>query len=229
MKELIEAHLALVDDSTAKNIAKAIGMPELDVSRELNRMITDGVVERAKRQGGGNEYRYWLTARKPPVDALPFDDAPDFPEVSPAPTAATPLSADMSDVVDADFFHAPDVEPLVPAGDLVELINILGYAAPGPTTIDDCIEAARSVMDGMEKLRQNNAALERRLDDALEEGPRPLLLVTLGREAPARRHTSLESAQKRANVLIKSGKEDTVLVLAPLGKMRRGTEWSPMP
>ncbi|WP_347558530.1 1-pyrroline-5-carboxylate dehydrogenase [Robbsia sp. KACC 23696] len=230
MKELIESHLSVVDESPAKNIAKAIGMPDLEVSRELNRMIADGVVERAKRAGGGNEYMYWLTRKAPEKSlavATALDTDPDFHPVDLPPTDVAPWSAGIDDVVDAEFMPSPDVEPLMAAGDLAPLLNILGHAAPSPTTVADCIEAARTVMARLERLRANNADLERRIDDLTNACPAlPPLYVTMGSTAPARRHTALDSAQRRAKALIKSGKEDSVLVLVPHGKMKRGAEWS---
>jgi DNA-binding MarR family transcriptional regulator len=225
VKELIETHLMLVDESPAKNIAKAIGMPDLDVSRELNRMIADGVVERAKRAGGGNEYVYWLTTRKAqkvPELAPSIDDDPDFREVDPAPTRANSAPERMGDAVDAELVP----QKLEVTQQLVQLMSILGYTAPGPITIDDCLEAACRLVEGRDRLQANNAELERHIDRLSGDGPAPLLFVTFGSESVARRHTSLESAQKRAKALIKSGKEDSVLVLVPYGKWKRGAEWS---
>ncbi|MBN6728514.1 1-pyrroline-5-carboxylate dehydrogenase [Burkholderia multivorans] len=69
MRDLIEQHLAHAGEATAKNISLAIHMPQLDVSRELNKMHGNGLVEREKRAGGGNEYVYWLSQGERPVRA----------------------------------------------------------------------------------------------------------------------------------------------------------------
>ncbi|MCO8643189.1 1-pyrroline-5-carboxylate dehydrogenase [Burkholderia multivorans] len=69
MRDLIEQHLARAGEATAKNISLAIHMPQLDVSRELNKMHGNGLVEREKRAGGGNEYVYWLSQGERPVRA----------------------------------------------------------------------------------------------------------------------------------------------------------------
>jgi hypothetical protein len=60
----IEKYLGAVERSTAKTIAERVGIDQLEISRELNRMIQDGLVEREKRKGG-NEYVYWLMGRAP--------------------------------------------------------------------------------------------------------------------------------------------------------------------
>jgi len=59
MRSDIETYLGTVVDSTAKKISTNVGLDQLDVAKELNRMHADGVVEREKRNG--NEYAYWLT------------------------------------------------------------------------------------------------------------------------------------------------------------------------
>ncbi|MEB2504604.1 1-pyrroline-5-carboxylate dehydrogenase [Burkholderia sp. BCCIQ04A] len=75
MRDLIEKHLAAAGEATAKNISLAIHMPQLDVSRELNKMHGNGIVEREKRAGGGNEYVYWLSQGERPVRAAAASQA----------------------------------------------------------------------------------------------------------------------------------------------------------
>jgi hypothetical protein len=70
----IEKYLGAVERSTAKTIAERVGMDQLEVSRELNRMIQDGLVEREKRKGG-NEYVYWLMGRAPVAPSTDKADA----------------------------------------------------------------------------------------------------------------------------------------------------------
>ncbi|HEM8495337.1 MULTISPECIES: 1-pyrroline-5-carboxylate dehydrogenase [Burkholderia cepacia complex] len=82
MRDLIEQHLAHAGEATAKNISLAIHMPQLDVSRELNRMHGNGLVEREKRAGGGNEYVYWLSQGDRPVRAAAANAAPQAEVVS---------------------------------------------------------------------------------------------------------------------------------------------------
>lgn len=80
MREDIEKYLAATSEATAKAVATGTGLPQLDVTKELNRMLGDGLVEREKRAGGGNEYVYWLAravqaaapcAGTPPTAAAP--------------------------------------------------------------------------------------------------------------------------------------------------------------
>ncbi|MGQ7907271.1 1-pyrroline-5-carboxylate dehydrogenase [Burkholderia sp. BC1] len=82
MRDLIEQHLAHAGEATAKNISLAIHMPQLDVSRELNKMHGNGLVEREKRAGGGNEYVYWLSQGDRPVRPATENAAPPAEVVS---------------------------------------------------------------------------------------------------------------------------------------------------
>ncbi|MFD1558307.1 hypothetical protein ACFSHT_22200 [Paraburkholderia silviterrae] len=60
MRADIEKYLATVQHSTSKTIADRIGIERGEVCAELNRMHSEGVIERGKKPGGGNEYLYWL-------------------------------------------------------------------------------------------------------------------------------------------------------------------------
>jgi hypothetical protein len=53
----------------------------------------------------------------------------------------------------------------------------------------------------------------------------PQVFVTLGRNSAPKRHSTLEKAQRRANVLVRCEKESEVLVLEPIGRVVRGAEW----
>ncbi|WP_230955982.1 hypothetical protein [Burkholderia cepacia] len=74
MREDIEKYLAETSEATAKAVASGTGLPHLDVTKELNRMLSEAIVEREKRAGGGNEYVYWL-ARRSPVQTAPAAEA----------------------------------------------------------------------------------------------------------------------------------------------------------
>lgn len=77
--------------------------------------------------------------------------------------------------------------------------------------------------------RANAATLETRIDE-LTLGPvgaRAPLFVTVGRNCKPQRHESLEKAQRRGRALVRSEKESEVLVLEPVGRIVRGTEWMP--
>ena len=96
MRDLIEKYLSTVVNSTAKKIALNIGMPQLDVAHALNKMHADGLVEREKRAGGGNEYTYWLsTANAEP--AVQSNSDPAVAGAAPgAPTAPVSESQPVS-------------------------------------------------------------------------------------------------------------------------------------
>lgn len=49
----------------------------------------------------------------------------------------------------------------------------------------------------------------------------------IGRNCKPQRHDSLEKAQKRGRALVRGEKESEVLVLEPVGRIVRGTEWMP--
>ncbi len=190
MREDIERYLTETSEATAKNVATGTGLPQLDVTKELNRMLGDGLVEREKRAGGGNEYVYWL-AGAAPRGSQPADAAPP-------PSAAG--------IVDAE----------VRISDLLAAIERL--------TVER--DAALQKADTW---RANAAALEARIDE-LTLGPvgaRAPLFVTVGRSCKPQRHDSLEKAQKRGRALVRSEKESEVLVLEPVGRIVRGTEWLP--
>lgn len=132
------------------------------------------------------------------------------------------------------------------AGQMRELLDTLGL----PPRITDAISAARTMLEiatatsierdelraevesqrtANARLKQNNAELERRIDE-LTLGPigsKSPLFVTVGRYAKPMRHDSLEKAQKRGKALVRGEKESEVLVLEPIGRIVRGTEWRP--
>lgn len=200
----IERFLASVKEATAKVIATEIGVPHLDVVRTINRMHADGAVEREKRAGGGNEYVYWLARGAVPT-----------PRVAAAPPA-----------------HA--------ASALATAVANLPPAAVGAVDTSRAIVELRADVDRLtaerdaavqraDTWRANAATLESRIDE-LTLGPvgaRTPLFVTVGRNSKPQRHDSLDKAQRRGRSLVRSEKETEVLVLEPVGRIVRGTEWMP--
>lgn len=251
MRADIETYLEAANEATAKRISERIGLPHFDVAKELNRMHADGVIEREKRKGGGNEYVYWLARRNPPVPAKP---EPAQEVVAPP---AIPSGAGASSVS-----SKPEPEPVPTeaekafaklAAQTRELMEIFGL----PPTMTEALDAARTMVEiakataserdalrlkcdeldvenesnkrSLVQWRQNCADLEARIDE-LTLGPigsKSPLFVTVGRYAKPQRHDSLEKAQKRGQRLVRGEKESEVLVLEPIGRVVRGTEWLP--
>ncbi|RQS85336.1 1-pyrroline-5-carboxylate dehydrogenase [Burkholderia seminalis] len=249
MREQIEKYLSTVVNSTAKKISQNIGMPQLDVAHALNKMHADGLVEREKRPGGGNEYTYWLSTAKaePPVQGNPDLDVGDV-----APTAP-PATTDASDSVSAPLLVAAEnarevvVDRSMAA--LSERVRTLLEILDLPPTMTIAIEVAReraaatanrkdelavlrnevaSLKDLNERLKANNAQLEQRID-SLSGDVRPVgsVFVTIGRDAKPMRHATIEKAQKRGRSLVSGNRETEVLVLEPIGRIVRGAEWRP--
>lgn len=206
MREDIEKYLAETSEATAKAVATGTGLPHLDVTKELNRMLGEAIVEREKRAGGGNEYVYWLARAAQP--ATPADDTP--------PAAVAPALVSVGVVDDS-------VDPNVGIVDVARIIADLRAEVERLTV--EC-HAAQQRADTW---RANTAALEARIDE-LTLGPvgaRAPLFVTVGRYCKPKRHASLEKAQRRGSALVRSEKESEVLVLEPIGRIVRGTEWLP--
>ncbi|MCQ0035826.1 1-pyrroline-5-carboxylate dehydrogenase, partial [Burkholderia glumae] len=86
MIEQIEKHLASEAEATAKGIAAALGLPHVEVSKALHKMVSTGTIEREKRAGGGNEYVYWL-ARGTPAEPGNSGAVPSAPAAPAAPAA----------------------------------------------------------------------------------------------------------------------------------------------
>ncbi|MCA8328899.1 1-pyrroline-5-carboxylate dehydrogenase [Burkholderia cepacia] len=203
MREDIEKYLAATSEATAKAVATGTGLPHLDVTKELNRMLGEAVVEREKRAGGGNEYVYWLARSAAPIPpanaALPVVALSLAEAVAGLPPSA--VAADTASRVIAEL--RAEIERLTAERD-----------------------AAQQRADTW---RANTAALEARIDE-LTLGPvgaRAPLFVTVGRYCKPKRHTSLEKAQRRGSALVRSEKESEVLVLEPVGRIVRGTQWMP--
>lgn len=237
MQSDIETYLEVANEATAKRISERIGLPQLEVAKELNRMHADGVIEREKRKGGGNEYVYWLARGK--AGAMPAP-APAPAEASVA--AVEPVSAELQSSEPAVDMAA--FERL--AGQTRELLDALGL----PATMTEAIAAARVMVElakataierdelkaenesnkaSAARWKLNCAKLEQRIDE-LTLGPvgsNSPLFVTVGRYAKPQRHDSLEKAQKRGQRLVRGEKESEVLVLEPIGRVVRGTEWQP--
>ncbi|WP_109477661.1 hypothetical protein [Paraburkholderia sp. C35] len=67
MRADIEKYLGTVPEATAKVIADKIGVDRLHVARELNTMVSSGIVERRMQAGKSkvaSEYVYWLSSSK---------------------------------------------------------------------------------------------------------------------------------------------------------------------
>lgn len=198
MREDIEKYLAATSEATAKAVATGTGLPHLDVTKELNRMLGEALVEREKRAGGGNEYVYWLARGAAPANAAPPVVALSLAEaVAGLPPSA--VAADTASRVIAEL--RAEVERITAERDAAQL--------------------------KADTWRANAAALEARIDE-LTLGPvgaRAPLFVTVGRYCKPKRHTSLEKAQRRGSALVRSEKESEVLVLEPVGRIVRGTQW----
>lgn len=237
MRAEIENFLGVVTEASAKTISTRIGLPQEDVAKEMHRMHADGVVEREKRKGGGNEHVHWLARGDAKVPAAPAPkDATS--STAPAPKACAEAPSAKPEVDMAAFVKL--------AGQTRELLDALGL----PPTMTEAIAAARTMHEiakatsierdelraevesqrsANARLKSNNAALEQRIDE-LTLGPvgsNSPLFVTVGRYAKPQRHDSLEKAQKRGKRLVRGEKESEVLVLEPVGRIVRGTEWQP--
>ncbi|WP_156432277.1 MULTISPECIES: 1-pyrroline-5-carboxylate dehydrogenase [unclassified Burkholderia] len=240
MRSEIETYLGTVVDSTAKKISINVGLPQLDVAKELNRMHTEGVVEREKRAGGGNEYAYWLVRGK--------QAAPAAAENVPMAVGIVEQTVDQdAKVIKPTQIEAQSTMARLAAemisSDVLDLLKILDLPSSLTIAIEVARERAQAAQEGRDKqkgliseieslkdvnarLKANNADLEKRID-ALSGDVRPLgsVFVTMGREAKPKRHTTIEKAQRRASALIRSERESEVLVLEPIGRMVRGSEW----
>lgn len=206
MREDIEKYLAATSEATAKTVATGTGLPQLDVTKELNRMLSEAIVEREKRAGGGNEYVYWLARAARP--APPASDTP------PAAAAPAPVSVGLVE------------KSLDPNAGVIDVARIIADLRAEVERITAERDAAQQRADTW---RANTAALEARIDE-LTLGPvgaRAPLFVTVGRYCKPRRHTSLEKAQRRGSALVRSEKESEVLVLEPIGRIVRGAQWLP--
>lgn len=207
MTEDIETFLGTVAEATAKTVATGIGLPHFDVVKAINKMHAAGQVEREKRAGGGNEYVYWLS-RGAPTEQQASEAEPSAPIAPTQSLAAVIASQPAAAVGTIDTSRAiaelrADVERLTAERDAAQL--------------------------KADTWRANAATLEARIDE-LTLGPvgaRAPLFVTVGRNCKPQRHESLEKAQRRGRALVRSEKESEVLVLEPVGRIVRGTEWMP--
>lgn len=206
MREDIEKYLAATSEATAKAVATGTGLPHLDVTKELNRMLGEALVEREKRAGGGNEYVYWLAAA-----ARSAVLAGDTPQPGAAPTLVSVGVVDRS---------------LIPDNKVLNDWQTIESLRADNKRLTAERDAAQLKADTW---RMNAAALEARIDE-LTLGPvgaRAPLFVTVGRNCKPQRHDSLEKAQKRGRALVRSEQESEVLVLEPVGRIVRGTQWMP--
>ncbi|MBN3832917.1 1-pyrroline-5-carboxylate dehydrogenase [Burkholderia sp. Ac-20344] len=223
MREDIVRFLSTTTEATANSIATGTGLPQLDVKKELNRMLGEAVVEREKRTGGGNEYVYWLAGRAPapaPVNSAAEAEAEVTYAVEQRPLDVAQVALEHPPVL-ANF---PCVaRPVVPDGVVdaeIRMSDLLAVIKTLTAQRDAAVAKA-------ETWRANAATLEARIDE-LTLGPvgaRAPLFVTVGRYCKPKRHTSLEKAQRRGSALVRTEKESEVLVLEPVGRIVRGTQW----
>ncbi|KVZ79964.1 MarR family transcriptional regulator [Burkholderia ubonensis] len=213
MIEQIEKHLAAVEDATAKAISAALGLPQVEVSKTLHKMVGAGTIEREKRAGGGNEYIYWLVRGEQPA---PPDSSHTTQEES-RPADPHPLPPKSIGLVERS------IEPNAGVTDMARIIANLRADVERLTAERD------AALQKADTWRANAATLEARIDE-LTLGPVGAgapLFVTVGRYCKPQRHDSLEKAQRRGRALVRREKESEVLVLEPVGRIVRGTEWRP--
>lgn len=254
MSAEIEKYLGTVMESTAKTIASRLGLPQLDVSRELSSMVKDGTLEREMRKG---EYAYWLTraGAKAAVQAAPATPTPTpvaKPEMAadaPARTADDQIAALVHELLSVLGLEKPLKKAIAQARAMVaerdELREKHNAAVQSWGQYKDLLhkeekkhaqttaerDAALAEIESQKainaKLRENTTALERSIDDltGVADVQLPKIYVTVGRNAGPKRHADLPRAQKRAAALVRNEKELEVLVLAPVGRMVRGSEW----
>jgi predicted ArsR family transcriptional regulator len=223
MREDIIKYLGSVMQSTAKTISLKVGIDQLEVARELNHMLNDGIVEREKKEGGGNEYHYWLSR----ADSAP---AVSSPIVETAPQTEAASTSDLA----AEAREAIGRQVSVLQNQIIDLNAQRDADAAERLQIeterDELTVENDSLKATVAKLRENNAALELQIDkltivDA-EFKPNEVY-VTVGRYAKPKRHKTFEKAQRRAAQLVRSEKESEVLVCEPVGRVVRGSEWRP--
>jgi hypothetical protein len=223
VREDIQKYLGTVAQSTAKTISHRLGLPMQDVCRELNGMAKDGTLEREMKKG---EYAYWLTRG-------------DMKAVSPADVKSD--VAPSAPIAGPEVFNPPEFrevdESMAVLCALLD-IDLETTEAPLKAAIDRVqlrdeanarlAEANAHLHETIAKLRANNAELERKIDELTivdAEFVPSQVFVTMGRTAAPKRHRTLEKAQRRAHLLVRSEKESEVLVLEPVGRVVRGAEW----
>lgn len=223
MKDEILKYLRTVSSATAKTIAERIGADRFDVARELNALHAEGTVEREKRNG--NEYAYWLTLADGDHAVALAAAARPAPAVEPEAPATAVTTVSVDDLALQILMLKNQIIDLGARreADAVERLQI-------ETERDELKVENESLKEAVAKLCENNHALEQRID-TLTLGPlgaKSPLFVTVGRYAKPARHTSIERAQRRAAALVRCEKESEVLVLEPVGRVVRGSEWRPV-
>lgn len=248
MRADIEKYLGTVMESTAKTISHKLGIHQLDVSRELNAMFKDGLIEREMKKG---EYAYWLTR----ADAKPAQKVANGVDIHPTtPPAGVTAVAKVAPVEIVKPEVAADDAPV-----LRDLLALLGVSDDSQFKLIDAIAGARALIRERDdfrelhkstsesfgvyrdaacseieslkaanaKLKENTAALERSIDDltGVADVELPKVYVTVGKYVKPKRHADLPRAQRRAATLVRTEKESEVLVCAPVGRMVRGSEW----
>jgi len=92
VRDEITKYLSTVMQSTAKTLSEKLCMDRLAVSRELNAMVSEGMLERKLEGANGrhSEYQYWLTRKDV---AAPADGVDMHPKTLPAGAVAIPRAA----------------------------------------------------------------------------------------------------------------------------------------
>ena len=201
MTEDIETFLGTVSEATAKTIAAGIGLPH--GRREGDQQDVRGRQGRTrKRAGGGSEYVYWLArgaAPVPPADAAPPPAA--APSLAEA-IASLPPSAVAADTTRVIAELRAEVERLTAERDAAQLKADTWRA--NAATLEARIDGSRSARSAPARpVRHRRPQLQAAAPRIAREGPAP---------RPRAR------AQR---------KESEVLVLEPVGRIVRGTEWMP--
>lgn len=227
MRGEIDKYLGTVTQATAKMVSDNTGIPHEEAAKELHKMHAEGLLEREMTDK--KKYVYWPSTS-------PRAETPSVAMQVPSSVVAKPEAETVNTDSEKAFSKL--------AEQTRELLEVFGL----PPTMTEAIAAARTMMEiaratsidrdelraeveslktGNARLKQNNAELERRIDE-LTLGPvgsKSPLFVTVGRYAKPMRHDSLEKAQKRGKALVRNEKESEVLVCEPVGRVVRGTEW----
>ncbi|WP_254599180.1 1-pyrroline-5-carboxylate dehydrogenase [Burkholderia lata] len=172
---------------------------------------------------------YWLAGRAPAPAPAPVTSAVDAEAEVTYAAEQRPL-----DVAQVALVHQP----------VAAKFSCVASSVLPDDSADDVVDAELRVFDLLEVFktltaerdsavakaetwRANAATLEARIDE-LTLGPvgaRAPLFVTIGRYCKPKCHASLEKAQKRGSALVRSEKKSEVLVLEPVGRIVKGTEW----
>lgn len=231
MKTKIRAHLANVNEATAKQIAKAIDHEKYptEVIKALSEMRTDAEVECEKKAGKGNEYWYWLTKAGDSVKytvGLPSGKEINISSGSPKAPAKAPESS--------------PVEQTVSQG--LEMYNLRQQLKHAETMRDAHFEsaeaAARRIDELVVQLREADSrheALKAQLDELLvkmadADQAKDITEAAAGYivRIPGKKPRICVKPENARNAALSGARQHgraDVLALVPVGKAVRGAEW----